>query len=206
MTYPICTAECVLPPISVKEVLRYAGEKAPSEEVLLLLQECMAECDGIFGTKVTYRIFPIERIDGKTKIGSMEIDSDGLKKNLINCDFVILFAATVGIGIDRLIGKYANLSPAKALLFHSIGTERVEALCDAFCEKFSTEKNVSLAPRFSPGYGDFSLEAQREILLLLNAGSTMGIGLSESLLLSPSKSVTALAGIHFKKECESYEF
>ena len=130
----------------------------------------------------------------------MEIASDGLEKNLANCDEVLLIVATAGLEIDRLIAKYASLSPVKSLIFHSIGTERVEALCDAFCKNVETQERLKLKPRFSPGYGDLSLEHQKEILQLLNAGNLIGVCINESLLLSPSKSVTAFAGIENRKE------
>lgn len=195
MISPACTTVCALPPISEKEVLRYTGEKGASTETLSLLRKCVKECYGIFSNKVAYRILPIERTEDGLRIASLEICSQGLVKNLLNCEKVIVFGATAGFAIDRLIAKYARISPAKALMFHSIGAERVEALCDAFCKKMEDENKFALEPRFSPGYGDLPLELQKEILNLLNAGNTVGIGLNQSLLLSPSKSVTAFAGI-----------
>ena len=125
----------------------------------------------------------------------MKIHSKSLINNLKDCDEVIVFAATAGLMIDRLIAKYAVISPVRSLMLHSIGAERVEALCDSFCDKIATELKCNLAPRFSPGYGDLPLVLQKDILHLLNANNTIGIGLNTSLLLSPTKSVTAFAGI-----------
>ncbi len=199
MISPVFTTICTLPPISVNEVLRYAGDRSKTEGILSLLQECIGECDGIFSNKVAYRIFPILRDSGRLFIGSMEISSIGLTKNLESCDKAILFCAGAGLKIDRLIEKYKTLAPTKALLLHSIGTERVEALCDAFCKTMERENALRLTPRFSPGYGDLPLEFQKDILNLLNAGNTVGVYLNESLLLSPFKSVTAFAGIIKRK-------
>lgn len=50
-------------------------------------------------------------------------------------------------------------------------------------------------PRFSPGYGDLPLSAQREIFAVLDCGKRIGLMLNDSLLMSPSKSVTAFVGI-----------
>ncbi len=201
MISPVLTTLCNLPPISVNEVLRYAGDRSKTEEILALLRECTEECVGVFSNKVAYRILPIRRKDGKIIIGSMEIPSKGLAKNLESCDEVILFCACAGLKIDRLIEKYKTLAPTKALLFHAIGTERVEALCDAFCKALEQEKSLRLTPRFSPGYGDLPLNFQKDILNLLNAGNTVGVCLNESLLLSPSKSVTAFVGIKKERTC-----
>lgn len=203
MISPIFTETCLLPPISEKEVLRYAGDQNPTDETLTLLRDCIAECGGIVSDKVVYRILPTVQNEGKLHIGSMEILSKDLAKNLKYCDRVLILAASAGLAIDRLIAKYAILSPAKSLMLHSIGAERVEALCDAFCKKISEQEGIKLKPRFSPGYGDLALAYQKDILTVLNAGNTLGIGLNESMLLSPSKSVTAFAGIVRKERDEN---
>ncbi|MBR5296236.1 MAG: Vitamin B12 dependent methionine synthase activation subunit, partial [Clostridia bacterium] len=99
----------------------------------------------------------------------------------------------IGIGLDRLIAKYSRISPSKAILFQGIGSERVEALCDTFCNTFK-EKSKTF-PRFSPGYGDLSLEVQKDVFSLLNCSKNTGIFLNDNLLMTPTKSVTAFMGI-----------
>jgi cobalamin-dependent methionine synthase I len=82
-------------------------------------------------------------------------------------------------------------------MMQALGSERVESLCDAF-EGYLKERlgeGIALRPRFSPGYGDLSLEFQREVFTLLDCPRSLGISLSESLLMTPEKSVTALIGI-----------
>ena len=101
-------------------------------------------------------------------------------------------AATVGVGIDRLIAKYSRISPSKALMLQAIGAERIEALCNAFCNDLSACDN-SCIKRFSPGYGDLPLEVQRDIFSVLDCGKYIGVSLNGSLVMSPSKSVTAFA-------------
>ena len=81
------------------------------------------------------------------------------------------------------------------MIFQAIGTERIESLCDTFCGEYSKEKNVNLKPRFSPGYGDLSLETQKDIFIILDCPRKIGVTLNESFLMSPSKSVTAFVGI-----------
>ena len=89
-------------------------------------------------------------------------------------------------------------APASALLCQAIGAERIEALCDAFTDWLEAEvspRGLFLRPRFSPGYGDLPLTLQREILRALDSPRTLGITLNRSLLMSPSKSVTAIIGL-----------
>ena len=109
-----------------------------------------------------------------------------------------MFSATVGIEIDRFIRKYGRISPTKALFFQAIGSERVEALADKFNEEIREEaraKGFTTHPRYSPGYGDLALDIQKEIFEVLDCTKQIGITLSESLLMSPSKSITAIIGL-----------
>ena len=52
----------------------------------------------------------------------------------------------------------------------------------------------SIAPRFSPGYGDFPLDCQKDIFAALDCGS-IGLTLNDNLFMTPSKSVTAVIGV-----------
>ncbi len=187
-------------PVSKKEILRYAGAGSITPEITLLLDECLKASQGCFSYQVCYRLFPLtfgETLD----LGFAETSSRSLRKNLQGCDKILLFAATVGLGIDRLIARYSTLSPAKALLFQAIGAERIESLCDIFCADFEKElasEGRFAKPRFSPGYGDLPLSLQRNIFRALEPPRRIGVSLNESLLMTPSKSVTAIIGIATK--------
>ena len=78
------------------------------------------------------------------------------------------------------------------------GLERIEALCDEFCRDMERELALlgfCTTKRFSPGYSDLPLEIQRDIFRVLGCEKRIGLMLNESLLMSPSKSVTAIVGI-----------
>lgn len=183
------------PPFCEKEILRYAGCKSYDEELLQLLRACIKEVRGKLSYKVCYRELPVTITEETCDFGCLTMQSQNLAKNLKDCKTAILFAATLGVEIDRLIAKYGRISPSKALLFQAIGAERIEALCDIFCEDMAKEKGVALKPRFSPGYGDLSLESQKDIFQILDCFKRIGVSLNDSLLMSPSKSVTAFVGI-----------
>lgn len=191
------------PEINDKEIMRYAGVRGEVPELEALLQNCLKEIAGKLIYKVCYSEFPIICQGDRLDLGFTETDSQALKKNLTGCDRLILFAATVGIEMDRLIARYNTISPAKALMFQAIGAERIESLCDTFNREITgqkAEEGLSTRPRFSPGYGDFPLEVQREIFSALDCSRKIGVSLNSSLLMSPSKSVTAIIGISGQKE------
>lgn len=188
------------PPVNEREGLRYAGchfREATAEE-RQLFEACLSEIQGKLSYKVCWGRFPVKKEGICLDFGFSQVDSAGLAKNLEGCEEIILFAATIGLEIDRAIRKYTNLSPAKALFFQAIGAERIESLCDAFCEEQREALQAEgkfLKPRFSPGYGDLPLEMQKDIFRVLDCSRKIGLTLNESLLMSPSKSVTAIVGI-----------
>lgn len=183
------------PQFNRKEILRYAGSGEDAADILSLIDECIEECKNVFTYRVCFAEFEISATENEVKFPFMTAKSKALSKNLSGCQSAIVFSATVGIGIDRLIAKYGRISPAKAVIFQAIGAERIESLCDVFCEEMKLEKKGFLLPRFSPGYGDFSLENQLNIFRTLDCAKKIGLSLNESLLMSPSKSVTAIIGI-----------
>ena len=186
------------PDYNKKEILRYAGVSGDAPELNALLQECLDEMAGKLVYRACYREFAVTHYDSYLDLGFIKTESVGLKKNLYGCESIILFAATVGMEIDRLIARYATVSPTKSLMFQAIGAERIESLCEAFCREIAEEKakiGFQTRPRFSAGYGDFPLEAQKEIFAVLDCSRKIGLTLNQSLLMSPSKSVTAIIGV-----------
>ncbi len=121
-----------------------------------------------------------------------------LRNNLEGCKAAVLFAATVGSGMDRMIRRFEKSDPQMGLFLQGLGAERVESLCDLFnAEVDAAAQSLGhmTRRRFSPGYGDLPIEVQKEFLPLLDAERRLGITLSDSYLMSPSKSVTAIIGI-----------
>ncbi len=190
-----------LPPVDRRELLRYAGVREESRETEALLDSCIDEAEDKLSPRVCYREFEIKREGECLDLGFAKTRSSSLIKTLSDCDGIVLFCATVGSGMDRLIARYSLTSPSRSLIMQALGTERAEALCDAFCLELEGEKaaiGLSTTRRFSPGYGDLPLELQRDIFAFLDPAKTIGVSLGDNLLMSPSKSVTAIIGIKCK--------
>ena len=179
---------------NLSEILRYARTK-PDDTSLVLIDECIKEAGAVLSYKVCYTVEDVIRDGDYSQIGKIRIKSNTLERTLSGCEQALIFAATVGSPFDRLTAKYSKLSPSKAVIMHAIGAERAEALCDAFCRSFEAETGYRLNRRVSPGYGDLALETQREVFSMLECPRKIGLTLNGSLLMSPSKSVTAVAGI-----------
>ena len=199
----IYTKFYTLPPYNKKEIFRYAGVGTPSAELEKTLDMCLAKCEKVFSGKICYIKVPIEISGNEIDFGFAKVKSKNLAANLKNCREAIIFAATVGIEIDRLIRKSVQINMAEAVWFGAIGDERVETLCDLFSNEVEAECRKELKitkPRFSAGYGDLDLTFQKDIFNVLECHKLIGITLTESLLMSPSKSVSAIIGIEEKKD------
>lgn len=182
------------PPINTKEILRYAGG-GNNDNTIKLLNDCTNEATNVLSYKVCYCQLPITINNDICDFGVFKLKSQNLAANLKDCINVIVMGATVGIELDRLIIKYSHLSPTKALLLQALGAERIEALCDTFCTDMQNTLKIALKPRFSAGYGDLLLDTQKQIFALLSLPKHIGLTLNDSLIMSPTKSVTAFIGI-----------
>lgn len=125
--------------------------------------------------------------------------SKKLAKLLKNSNAVALFAATVGKDIiehrDELI---ANKDSATALIYDAVGGEVVDEAMN-FIQKIiaqtvSRTSRKLTKMRFSAGYGDLDLSAQKDFYDYLKLND-LGISLNDNFIMHPEKSVTAIIGI-----------
>lgn len=180
-----------------REIMRYARIRGADNSYDELIDDCIKKAKPVLTYRLCYTTLPVNH-DGSITIGKERVLSQTVNNAIHGAEEVILFATTVGSPFDRLITRYSQIEPSKALIFQAIGAERVESLCDAFCEQITTELNGTgkrLTRRVSPGYGDIPLSLQKEIFAVLDCPRKIGLTLDQSLLMSPSKSVTAIAGI-----------
>ena len=111
---------------------------------------------------------------------------------------VVFLCGTIGAEFDAWQRRLSVTSAADALLSQQIGLDAVEKVMDELEEKAKAEvegEGRKLLPRKSPGYGDLPLELSRTILNELDAPRKIGVSITESNLLVPSKSVTAICEI-----------
>ena len=184
-------------PFDEKEILRYAmlPSFAPAPEELPL-QECLKAAKGAAQCRAVWRRYQLTRDGEGLDLGFARTDSRDLKRHLEGCTEILLFACTAGAETDRRIARAKLQSPAKGLLMHAIGAQQVEGGCDLLCRRLAEQfPERQLTDRFSPGYGDLPLSMQRDVMAALDCGRTVGITLSESLLMTPGKSVTAIIGM-----------
>lgn len=182
--------------INLKEALRYMGAEGTKDETLITLAK-----------KVSQQVYEIARPCGcylKTNVeikgnaidfGFAEINSYSLAKTLENCSYVYIFSATIGVDFDRLLNRKLISSPMESLVLDSVGSAAIEGVCDEICNILFKECKAELKPRFSPGYGDLDISFQKNLIEVLDTKRKIGLSLTDGLMLTPIKSVTAIVGI-----------
>ena len=169
--------------------LRLYG-RAPGVALEERIKAMRAAADAAFRTASVWRRFEDPFVAGGA-------GSESLAKHLAGCHAVYLACATLGVAFDALQRRTAAKSPADAFVLQAIGAAGIEALMD----EMEGESRADLAPgetlvrRYSPGYGDYPLAAQKTLFALLDAPRTAGVSLTENLLMVPSKSVSAVIGV-----------
>ena len=99
---------------------------------------------------------------------------------------------------EVLIRRAGLTSPTRALILDACASAACEAACDAVQELVEQQlqaEGIHFTDRFSPGYGDLPLEVQRPLLAFLDGQRMCGITLTDTFLMTPRKSVTALFGL-----------
>ena len=189
-----------------KEAVRYLGygRNAADEKTLALIEDAFAKLERTISPKSVWRIFNLEQTEeGKNIIGNMEIESNSLSRNLKGCVKAVLFGATLGAGTDRLIARVSLSDMAEAVVLQSCAAVLLEEYCDERQLAIGVElerEGLYLRPRFSPGYGDFDITYQQPLMRMLDCAKTIGLTMTDSFMMTPTKSVTALIGASPVKE------
>ncbi len=183
-----------------KEAIRYLGYGKTSidEKTLGMIQESFEELEKISELKSIYRFFELSEKDDELQFGNSQIKSKSLQKNLTGCMWVVLFGATMGLIVDRKIRTYELTDMTKAVVMQACAAAMLEEYCDNVQEEIAMDlstKQLYLRQRFSPGYGDFSLLHQKDILCMLDASKTIGLAMTDGYMLTPTKSITAVIGV-----------
>lgn len=184
------------------EVLRYLDHRNQeiSPELDALVDECMHAMRQAAEPRHVLRTFKIRFVSEGILLDNTELILLGadIARHLAGCEKVILLAATLGVTADSLIRRWESADLTRSLVLDACATQLIERHCDELearvCRE-AEESGLLITSRFSPGYGDMSLDVQTKFLAVLDTGRKIGLTCTESLILLPRKSVTAFIGL-----------
>ncbi len=187
--------------VPMKEAARYLGygDTEPDEVIMKMMQDCEEPLQVACHPAFSYGVFDIQPIS-ETELAlsecTLRLTGREIGTHLAGCQKVILLAVTLGAGVDALLRQLQITNMPKALLTDAMAGALLEQLCDDIQVELAQQfPGYRQTWRFSPGYGDLPLDIQPEFLATLEAGKRMGLSVTESGMLTPLKSVTAIIGL-----------
>lgn len=203
------------------EVLRYLQYKNQDikSDLLKIIDESIEETKKIINPRFILRKYPIKKkkiFAGKNQVileeANLILESNDIYDLLVECDECILMAATLGLEIEKEIRKLTYTDLTKGIIIDSCATTAIEEVCDIIQDSISKKllkEDKYITYRYSPGYGDLSIENNSHINNILNSQKEIGLTVTNSGIMIPRKSVVALIGvsdkgrINRKKSCDN---
>ena len=180
--------------VDAKDVYRQLGypvNATPDADTRFMVAEAIDE----LLTTVKPRSIKKEFI--RTDIESILVGND-IERHLVRCQHCLVLATTLGSQMDTLMRKFSVSDMNAAVLMDAAASVLIENVVDELETQARQEYEQNeryLTSRFSPGYGDFPINIQNELLRLMDAGRQIGLYATPSHILTPRKSITAVCGL-----------
>ena len=202
--------ENIISSVSVdkSEVLRYLGHNGQKidNDLNFKINQCIKETKNEIDTKYVYQIYNIKNDLNLNTVQfentNLILKSKDVSELLRNCDKCVLMCATLGFNIEKNIRRYSYNNLTKGIIIDACATTSIEEVCDLVQDSILddiSKEGKSLTMRYSPGYGDLDISANRDILNVLDAHRKIGVTVTNTGIMIPRKSVVALIGITNKK-------
>ena len=195
--------------LNMNEILKYLGFRGQelTEEIAAQIRRCSDEVLAAATPRLTYRLAPL---DNGAVLGVTFAGND-IPRMLEPCEEVVLFGATLGPGVERLMMRYEVVNAADSVIMDACASTAIENICNNFesdMRRAVEAEGRYLTDRFSPGYGDLPIAEQPKFFALLDMTRRIGVSLTPTTIMVPRKSVTAIMGIartpqpHRPPDCE----
>ncbi len=126
----------------------------------------------------------------------MPLLGEDIGLHLKHCTHAVWMAVTIGTKTEmqlRRIAKDVALSYAVDAAAGLLAEKLADQL-QAFVQE-QLQQGEYMTIRYSPGYGDFPIETQRDVVRMLDTQKQMGLTVNSGGILIPRKSITAICGI-----------
>ncbi len=205
MTSPVTFFRSIPIEVPLKMILTRLGYRS-SKTVLSgnqreKLDQTIAEGFSLCEAQGCWRRIPIveKKNDEILLQGGTVLESRSLVELLKGSVAVAFMASTVGPAIvNAASDAIARGDGTSAVILDAVGGQSADAAMNWVHEfvrgQVSRSAERLTMHRFSPGFGDFSLENQKLFYSLLEL-DRLGLSLTSRFMLVPEKSVTAVAGI-----------
>ena len=180
------------------EALRYLAIARPDAGSLEAIEPVAAALEEALTPRFTFAAFPVQHTpEGEALEGSGLVLPGKMAKTMLReCSDAVLLLCTLGAGFEARLRAASARDMAQAAMLDACGSAYVEAGCDAAEQAIAARfPGKFLTDRFSPGYGDLPLALQPRLCAALDSQRRLGVTVTESLLMVPMKTVSAVIGL-----------
>lgn len=189
--------------VSYDEVFRYLGmgNTAPDDALANKVEQAVGRALELARPRAALRVFRIEEAGAQPLAlegARLKLAGNDIKKFLSGAREAAVFVVTLGAAIDRELQRLSATNALSELVFDAAATALVERAADAVSARvvaYAASREMQATGRFSPGYGDLPLDCQADLLASVDAMRMLGVTLTASNLMVPTKSVSAAMGI-----------
>ncbi|MEE8716920.1 MAG: vitamin B12 dependent-methionine synthase activation domain-containing protein [Coriobacteriales bacterium] len=199
------------------EVLRYLGYAGQplSDELDGRIDAAIERCLQVARPRGCVAVFdagPSRELDDGTPVltmrgATLELRGADIARHMRGASAYGVLAVTLGVGVERELRALSLTDTLGELIFDAAATTCVERAADAAEARLvarAAARRLYTNFRFSPGYGDLPLDTQPALLATLDAQRKLGLSLTKSNLLVPTKSVTAVVGMFTEPQQSSH--
>lgn len=196
--------EIVISDLNKKEALRYMGQADLScdERLEGLMERCEKQLLSVIKPRYIYKCFDIREVcDGIAVEGTnFVLKGNDVKNHLKGCNKAVLMCTTLSADVDRMIRVAQLKDVLEALALDCLASTAVEQLCDKVELRIRKDfADYEMTWRYGVGYGDLPISQQKDFLNVVNASKVIGLNVTDSFILTPRKSVTAVIGLSKEK-------
>lgn len=180
--------------IDLKQAARYFGQRGePDAATASLLERCAVP---ILAAAAPHAVWLESDVDSLAEAGLLQ--GEDVYRHLTGCDRAILLAVTLGPGVDAQIRRAGVGDIAAGVASDALGSALAEQMADAAeaeLRNAAAGQGCYLTGRYSPGYGDWPITVQPLVAAALDTARRAGLCVTDTNLMTPRKSVTALLGV-----------
>jgi hypothetical protein len=183
------------------EVLRFQGYKAgidiPPADVLALFDEALALGRTLMRPRAVLRRFAVARDGDRLVADGVTLTIPRIAERWGAVDEIVAGVCTIGDELEsRVSALWDERELPLSMMLDSVGSGAVESLAeyvnDLLCQE-GIARGTKVTNRVSPGYGGWDVTEQR-LLWQLCPGDPIGVRLNEACFMTPTKTITILAG------------
>ena len=197
--------------IDPEEVLRFQGYQAgvdvPTADVRALFDDALALGRALMRPRAVLRAFPVARDGDRLRAAGITLTIPRIAERWGAIDEIVAGVCTIGEALEaRVSALWEARELPLAMMLDSVGSGAVESLAeyvnDLLCQE-GLARGVKVTNRVSPGYGGWDVAEQR-LLWRLCPGEAIGVTLNDACFMSPTKTITILAGAGASARVDDY--